>query len=429
MMREVLTSKEVHYVIVLADHRFSRNHADTMNLVDRLRKEGKNLICVADRINTENANDLEYLRYKSIHSERQRHEILFNCMYGLRQRAKEGLYSGGKVTGYYMHNGHLKIDSDGEGIVKEIFDKCANDNWGFKKIAKHMNSIGYKTVNNELFDVASIKSILSNPLYIGYIRFEDKIYDGKHEPIIDREIWEKAQKNLAIRSYIPEKIHPGSYFLAGLLKCPHCGSSMVYHKSSNKKYQYYQCYIAKGGKSSTCNSNLVYRAYAEESILYEISSLLQTPPLYKILLEKLAQKLSTNRMTMEKSISHTKKFLNKIEKDIARTYTLYYKSNNDVHLRQIERLESDRTASNARLEATIIALESMKEINVKSVIDQLIFDFPQQFKRLDEWKQKELLQKIIERIEVTEGSHPKDRKINGIIYHVTAEEIASLLLP
>lgn len=93
MMADCLQNDDIDYVIVLADHRFARNHADA-NLVDRLIKSGTNLICVAGRINTENRNDYDYFRNKSMYSERHRDAILFNCMYGMRQRAKNGLPNG-----------------------------------------------------------------------------------------------------------------------------------------------------------------------------------------------------------------------------------------------------------------------------------------------------------------------------------------------
>ena len=41
---DCLQNDDIDYVIVLADHRFARNHADVVNLVDRLIKSGTNLI-------------------------------------------------------------------------------------------------------------------------------------------------------------------------------------------------------------------------------------------------------------------------------------------------------------------------------------------------------------------------------------------------
>lgn len=426
MIGDVLTDEKINYVIVLADHRFARDHADAINMLKRLRQKEKNLICIADHINTENPNDYEYFLYKSIHSERQRREINFNCMYGMRQRAKEGWYSGGKVTGYYMVNGKLKADPDRKEIVHEIFDKCANEKWGFKKIAKYLNTIGYKTVNGEEFDINAVKTILSNPIYIGKIRFEDKIYDGKHKPMISKKIWDKAQENLKQRSYMPEKIHPGSYFLAGLLKCPECGSSMVHHKSSGGKYQYYQCLASKNGKS--CGANLVGRQYAEDTILTEITSIINSPSISKILYDKLNSKILNSQKTIEKSIANTKSEIERKEKQISKTYELYYKTNSDFHLKQIEKLGNQQKGLNEAQATSLLNLDSLKQIDTKEIVNELLENFRKHFHSLETSKQKELLQAIIQEIHVSQGQKPKDRKITEIVYHVTKEEIASLLL-
>ncbi|NRG48471.1 recombinase zinc beta ribbon domain-containing protein, partial [Bacillus sp. CRN 9] len=91
-----------------------------------------------------------------------------------------------------------------------------------------------------------------------------QLHLGTHDSIIDKETWDKAQQMLKIRSYIPEKVHHGSYFLTGLLKCPSCKASMVHHVSSCGKYRYYKCLNNKNGKS--CKANSVKKAYAEEYI-------------------------------------------------------------------------------------------------------------------------------------------------------------------
>lgn len=426
MMREALTDSEIDYVIVLADHRFSRNHADTMNLVDRLRSEGKNLICVADKVNTENANDFEYLRYKSIHSERTRNEINFNCMYGLRQRAKNGFYSGGKVTGYSMINGELKVDPERKVIVEEIFKKCAYSNWGYKKIAIYLNTIGYKTVHNEEFHINAVKTILSNPIYIGLIRFEGNLFAGQHEPLINKETWEIAQKNMMERSYMPVKIHSGSYFLSGLLKCPQCGGSMVHHKSSNRKYHYYQCLVNKSGKT-TCSSNLVDRFSVEENLLLKLTSILQSPSFNEVLLNKLNFKVATERKTLEQAISYTQSLITKKEKEIARTYDLYYKTDNDIHRIQIEKIGDFSKNLNERLESTIKELQCLNLVETQSNIMHLINNFPLHFRSMQDTKQKEILQAVIKEIHVSNGKKPKDKKITNIVYHVAPDEIIALL--
>jgi hypothetical protein len=42
--------------------------------------------------------------------------------------------------------------------------------------------------------------VLSNPIYVGEIRHKDLCHPGQHEPILDRELWERTQQQLRERT-------------------------------------------------------------------------------------------------------------------------------------------------------------------------------------------------------------------------------------
>ncbi|MFD1735403.1 recombinase family protein [Bacillus salitolerans] len=71
-------------------------------------------------------------------------------------------------------------------------------------------------------DLNTVKTIFENEMYIGNTKWRGKISKGKHIPIIETSLWEEKIKVMGIRSFIPEKVYPGSYPLSGLLKCPQC---------------------------------------------------------------------------------------------------------------------------------------------------------------------------------------------------------------
>ncbi|WP_370874007.1 recombinase family protein [Oikeobacillus pervagus] len=50
-------------------------------------------------------------------------------------------------------------------------NKYVHENWGTKKIANHLNKIGKHTKNNKDFTQSTVNIILKNPIYKGYIRF------------------------------------------------------------------------------------------------------------------------------------------------------------------------------------------------------------------------------------------------------------------
>lgn len=65
--------------------------------------------------------------------------------------------------------------------------------------------------------------MLSNPIYLGLIKFNGELYEGKFKPIIEKELWDKVQAELK-RSSRPRSRKDGNDFpFTGLLKCGECG--------------------------------------------------------------------------------------------------------------------------------------------------------------------------------------------------------------
>src|SRR5699024_11945313 len=95
----------------------------------------------------------------------QREELAENVKMGMTQRAREGKYNGGRVLGYSSKNKELIIAPEEAEIVKMIFDKYVNANWGTKKIANHLNKIGKRSKKNKQFAQSTINIILKNPDY------------------------------------------------------------------------------------------------------------------------------------------------------------------------------------------------------------------------------------------------------------------------
>ncbi|MFL3877177.1 hypothetical protein wTkk_001112 [Wolbachia endosymbiont of Trichogramma kaykai] len=61
------------------------------------------------------------------------------------------------------------------------------------ELARELNSQGYRT-KSDIFKKATVRRIITNPIYVGKIRHYEKEYEGKHEAIIKEEKWQKAQE-------------------------------------------------------------------------------------------------------------------------------------------------------------------------------------------------------------------------------------------
>lgn len=202
----------------------------------------------------------------------------------LTARRMNGLHIGAfALYGYKKdphQKGHLIIDEEAADVVREVFT-LFSQGYGKTAIArllndrdipnpteyKRLHGLRYqqpKRKNSTLWKYFAISDMLTNEIYIGNmvqgkygsISYKSKInkprpkeewyiVKGTHEPIIDRELWDRVQ------SLIAEKAKPFSTGQIGLfarkVKCSHCGYTMRSGKTSaNRKgqkfeYRYLRC--------------------------------------------------------------------------------------------------------------------------------------------------------------------------------------------
>lgn len=183
---------------------------------------------------------------------------------GKYSSAKNGYYIGSVIPFGYKQiwidkRPSLAIVEDEAYYVRMMFDMYLSGN-GPAAIVKKLNNLGVKPRRTDYFSPEAVKSILSNPTYIGKIRWNRtkrirklengkiikrkvyspetvEIFDGKHPAIIDEEIFNAVQKKKGsiTRTRSDKKsINP----LSGLLRCKHCGKVMHYnYKNGHPSYR------------------------------------------------------------------------------------------------------------------------------------------------------------------------------------------------
>lgn len=152
---------------------------------------------------------------------------------GLKQKSQQGLWhTGVSPLGYNIAGGQLVKSPDKAIIIRKIFDMAASGS-AFTYIADSLNNDGYRSTKNKKFSHTTVIRILANLTYIGKVRYYKDIYDGIHEPLIDRQLFEKVNRNIQNRS-IKSTTRQMRYLLSGFLYCGKCGNKMY---GINKLYR------------------------------------------------------------------------------------------------------------------------------------------------------------------------------------------------
>lgn len=92
--------------------------------------------------------------------------------------------------------------------------------------------------------------MFKNPNYYGIIRFKGQIYEGKHEPIITKKLFDRVQEVLKRKSK-PKSPKLKPYLYRDLFKCGECGCFIT--TETQKGHNYLRCTKRK----DTCSQKYV----------------------------------------------------------------------------------------------------------------------------------------------------------------------------
>lgn len=146
--------------------------------------------------------------------------------------------------------------------VREMFSRFLSGQ-GFFPIARWLNDMGIKTHRGSAFDNRAVEYILRNPVYIGKLRwnpagrtrrnYDDPnilVVDGKHQPLVDSNIWNAAQDRIsqlkAMHKYHGRPLGSGKVGSRVLSGCATCGGTMIFAKPN-----YWKCNNYVRGRCKT----------------------------------------------------------------------------------------------------------------------------------------------------------------------------------
>ena len=149
---------------------------------------------------------------------------------------------GYKTVGEKGHKIHL-VDEGVAPLIRKMFELYATGDYSIKKLAKTMHEEGLRSPMGNRLANSRIHSLLRDPFYTGKIRWNDEIYEGKHEPLISKELFDKVQAML--KSKTTPKYRKHLFLFKGLIKCAECGKSITWETAKGHNYghcnHYHNC--------------------------------------------------------------------------------------------------------------------------------------------------------------------------------------------
>ena len=190
-----------------------------------------------------------------------------NIRRGHRAKLRRGVFPGFAPLGYLNNHRTRDIDIDPEKLplVRKSFELYATGKYTLKQIARALKDIGLRSYKGNVLAVSCVQRLLQNHFYYGIFKFKGETYQGTHEPIIAKKLFDTCQDVMKNRGHIKtrkaEKIFP----FRGLLTCGECGCMIT--AETQKGHNYYRC----TKKKAACSQKYI----REEALAEQIKSLLQ----------------------------------------------------------------------------------------------------------------------------------------------------------
>ncbi|WP_068792280.1 recombinase family protein [Brevibacillus laterosporus] len=157
-------------VLVWKFTRLARNLKDFLVMHDLFEKANKQVRSCTEDIDPSTPYGKMMLQIIGSFAEFERNVIVENSKMGMKTRAMNGLWNGGSMLGYRSGNKKLVVEEQEAFIVRRVFDLYVSGK-GYKTIASQLNHEGYKSKKGKAFSIISIRTIITNPAYAGFIRF------------------------------------------------------------------------------------------------------------------------------------------------------------------------------------------------------------------------------------------------------------------
>ena len=203
---------------------------------------------------------------------------------GLAEKASQGGWTCHAPLGYLNDKETRTIYPDPlrAPLVRHAFERYATGIVSLSDLANELEAMGLSQVRSgRKVYASSLHWLLRNPAYCGIVRYKENLYQGKHEPLISVELFEKVQKVFEPnRNGNKEQTH--LFALRDFLYCAECGCKITAEKQ--KGYVYYRCTHGKGRELCTD------RAYTrEEKLLEQVERILATIEIGPDILEALVE--------------------------------------------------------------------------------------------------------------------------------------------
>lgn len=186
-------------LLVVKLDRIHRNSLNFAKMFDTMKAAGKDFVSIYENFDTTTAFGRFAMDVIARLAQLESEQIGERTRLGMVQAGKSGHHNGLPPYGYGIHKGVLEPLEAESKTAASIF-VMRSQGMSYRRIADRLNEDGIKARKGGIWKAATIRSIVTNPVYAGFVRCDGKHYPGAHRPIVSLELWESLNGHMDGRS-------------------------------------------------------------------------------------------------------------------------------------------------------------------------------------------------------------------------------------
>ena len=264
-------------LLVYRVDRLARSIRGLAQIVDELDQAGVVFRSATEPFDTGTPAGRMMVQMLGVFAEFERALIVERILAGLERKAARGGWCGGRRPyGYDIaaDRDHLERNPTEAPLVPVIFDHYVNRQLGSSATAKWLNTNGYRTKNGRLWNHGSVLTVIRNRAYIGEIYYRGSWYPAPHEPIVPRELFDRAQTILKERGedQSQRRSNASEYLLTSRVRCGRCGQAYIGTAAHgrNGRYTYYTCFTRHRYGTEHCSNDRLPAEKLEQAVTRQL---------------------------------------------------------------------------------------------------------------------------------------------------------------
>jgi site-specific DNA recombinase len=186
-MQQMLADAELRKfqaIFIYKLDRFSRSLMDLVTTIEKLKDWNIDFVSLQDKIETTSASGKLMFHIISAFAEFERNVTSERTKFTMHKKFRDGNLITRAPLGYKIVDKSL-VPTDKAYIIQEIYQTFFNSDISLTQLSKKYG-----------LSVNGLKKVLTNVTYLGKVKFSGQVAQGKHQPLLSQELFDKVKIKL-----------------------------------------------------------------------------------------------------------------------------------------------------------------------------------------------------------------------------------------